>query len=164
MSAMSHGKATILIGLMVLAMACGKQSADNAAGSGTATPTAGSNAGSGNVAGSNGGSGTGSASNTAGSAGSGSAAAGAGSGSTGNGSNIASGQLPRECQQWKDALERLAKCDQMPEAAKKSLRQAYDTAAAAWLSLPAEDRAHLAGSCQAGANAILESAKLTCGW
>jgi hypothetical protein len=158
MTAMSTGKATILIGLMLLAAACGKHSADSAAGSGTA-----SNPGSGNVAGSSG-SGTPSASSATGSAGSGSASGGAGSGSTGSGSNVASGELPKECQQWKDALERLAKCDQMPEAAKKSLRQAYDTAAAAWLSLPAEDRAHLAGSCQAGANAILESAKLTCGW
>lgn len=152
------GKAMVAIALLAGA-ACGKQDGGSnapgsasgvasAAGSGTATASGASGS---NVAGSN----------IAG--GSGSVAV-ADAVASGSGAALASGELPKECQQWKDAVERLAKCDQMPEVARKSLRQAYDTAAAAWSSLPTEDRAHLAGSCLAGANAILESAKLTCGW
>jgi hypothetical protein len=144
-----HRKA--MVGLVALLCAsCGNKSADDhgdhaasAAASGSAASV--------------------SASAAAGSAapgsavGSGTAIASAASGSGG-------GALPKECEQWKDAVERLARCDKMPDATRKALRQAYDTAAAAWSSLPSEDRAHLAGSCQAGAGAILESAKLTCGW
>jgi hypothetical protein len=145
-----HRKA--MIGLVALLCAsCGNKSADDH-GDHAAPVTA---------------SGSASAS-TAGSAASvGSAAPGSGvaSGTSASGSAVTTGgALPKECEQWKDAVERLARCDKMPDATRKALRQAYDTAAAAWSSLPSEDRAHLAGSCQAGADAILESAKLTCGW
>jgi hypothetical protein len=145
-----HRKAMIGLALL-LAASCGNKSSDDhgehavpATTSGSTTAGVGAGTASGSAVGSNPASGSaGSASATGSSAG---------------------GALPKDCDQWKDAVERLARCDQMPEATRKALRQAYDTAAAAWSSLPAEDRAHLAGSCQAGATAILESAKLTCGW
>jgi hypothetical protein len=151
------GKAMIAIAL-VLGAACGKQGdgGGQAAGSTAAAAGSGSMIGNGAIA-----TGSGSTATVGASAPGGSLADAVASGS---GTVLGSGELPKECQQWKDAVERLARCDQMPEQARTSLRQAYDTAAAAWSSLPAEDRAHLAGSCLAGANAILESAKLTCGW
>jgi hypothetical protein len=145
-----HGKAMFGLALLLCA-SCGNNRSDDhgehaapVAASGSTTGASGSGTASGSAAGS-----------------------GTASGSAGSASAVApssGGALPKECDQWKDAVERLARCDQMPEATRKALRQAYDTAAAAWASLPSEDRAHLAGSCQAGATAILESAKLTCGW
>ena len=45
-----------------------------------------------------------------------------------------------------------------------ALKQAYDQASAGWANLPAESKAGLATACKAGADAVMQSAKATCGW
>ena len=74
------------------------------------------------------------------------------------------GDLPKECQDWKAAVDKLASCDKMPEASRKAMKDAFDQASTAWANVPAEGKAALATSCKAGADAIMSSAKATCGW
>ncbi len=74
------------------------------------------------------------------------------------------GDLPKECDDWKAAVDKLASCDKMPEAQRKAMKDAFDQASAAWANVPAEGKAALAQSCKAGADAIMQSAKATCGW
>jgi len=74
------------------------------------------------------------------------------------------GDLPKECADYKAAIDKLASCDKMPQAARDSLKQAYDQASSGWANLPAEAKAGLATACKAGADAVMQSAKATCGW
>ena len=76
----------------------------------------------------------------------------------------AAGDLPKECSDYKAAIEKLASCDKMPQQARDALKQAYDQASAGWANLPAESKAGLATACKAGADAVMQSAKATCGW
>ena len=77
---------------------------------------------------------------------------------------VSAGDLPKECNDYKDAIAKLAACDKMPAQARDALKQAYDQAAAGWTSLPAEAKANLATACKAGADAVQTSGKATCGW
>jgi len=80
------------------------------------------------------------------------------------GAPAAAGDLPAECNDYKAAIEKLATCDKMPQQARDALKQAYDQASAGWANLPAESKANLATACKAGADAVMQSAKATCGW
>ena len=88
------------------------------------------------------------------------AMAGSGTPPTGAGA----GELPAECNDYKAAVQKLAGCDKMPQAARDALKNAFDQASATWANLPAESKAGLASSCKAGADAVMSSAKATCGW
>ena len=72
--------------------------------------------------------------------------------------------LPAECDDYKAAIDKLASCDKMPQQARDALKNAYDQASAGWANLPAEAKANLATACKAGADAVMQSAKATCGW
>jgi hypothetical protein len=76
----------------------------------------------------------------------------------------AAGDLPAECNDYKAAIEKLSSCDKMPQAARDALKNAFDQASGSWASLPAEAKAGLATACKAGADAVMQSAKATCGW
>jgi hypothetical protein len=76
----------------------------------------------------------------------------------------AAGDLPAECNDYKAAIDKLSGCDKMPQAARDALKNAFDQASASWASLPAESKAGLATACKAGADAVMQSAKTTCGW
>ncbi len=95
---------------------------------------------------------------TEGSAAAGSAAAGSAAPAAGG------GDLPAECNDYKAAIDKLASCDKLPAQAKDALKNAYDQASAGWANLPAEAKANLATACKAGADAVMQSAKATCGW
>jgi hypothetical protein len=75
-----------------------------------------------------------------------------------------SGDLPKECEQWRQMVEKLMACDKMPAAQRLPMKEIYDRAAAGWAGLSPESKAQLATSCKAGADAIMSSAKATCGW
>jgi hypothetical protein len=74
------------------------------------------------------------------------------------------GDLPKECEEYKAAIEKLASCDKLPQASRDALKQSYDAASAAWANVPAEGKAQLATGCKAGADAVTQSAKAVCGW
>ena len=74
------------------------------------------------------------------------------------------GDLPAECNEWKGAVEKLASCDKLPQQARDALKNAFDQASASWASMPAEAKANLATACKAGTDAVMQSAKATCGW
>ncbi len=76
----------------------------------------------------------------------------------------AAGDLPAECNDYKAAIDKLASCDKLPQQAKDALKQAYDQASTGWANLPAEGKAALKDACKAGADAVMTSAKATCGW
>jgi hypothetical protein len=104
-----------------------------------------------------------------GSAGSGGFGSGSGSGSAGAAKPVEDGKLgandmPKECDEWKTMVDKLMACEKMPEPQRKVMKDAYDQASAGWPKLPATSKAQLATSCKAGADAIMSSAKATCGW
>lgn len=76
----------------------------------------------------------------------------------------AAGDLPKECNDYKDAIAKLASCDKMPQQSRDALKQAYDQASAGWANLPADAKANLGTACKAGADAVTQSGKATCGW
>lgn len=88
----------------------------------------------------------------------------AGSGEMAPAGGGATGTLPKECDDYKDAIAKLANCDKMPQQARDALKQAYDQASAGWSNLPAEAKAGLATACKAGADAVMQSGKAACGW
>lgn len=115
-------------------------------------------------------SGSGSAATKPGGFGSGAPASAAASGSgSGSGSakaagSAASNEIPKECDEWKTMVDKLVACDKMPEPQRKIMKDAYDQAAALWPTMPPATKSQLATSCKAGAEAIMSSAKATCGW
>jgi hypothetical protein len=72
--------------------------------------------------------------------------------------------LPRECQEYGEAVHRLAACDKMPAQARSALVDAWKQASAEWATLAPDVRANLATACKAGRDAVIESAKSVCGW
>jgi hypothetical protein len=98
----------------------------------------------------------------AGSAEAGSAAPAAGSGEAGSAAAAApaagGGDLPAECNEYKAAIEALAKCDKLPQQAKDALKQSYEQTSAAWASVPAEGKAALGTACKAAVDAVKQSA------
>ncbi|HUJ57791.1 MAG TPA: hypothetical protein VLX92_04850 [Kofleriaceae bacterium] len=76
----------------------------------------------------------------------------------------ATGDMPKECQDYKAAIDKLSSCDKLPQQTRDALKQAYDQASAGWEKLPADQKAGLASACKAGADAVTQSAKTTCGW
>jgi hypothetical protein len=83
---------------------------------------------------------------------------GAGSGSAAPAAAGGGGDLPAECNDYKAAIEKLASCDKLPQAARDALKSSYDQASASWAGLPAEAKASLATACKAGADAVKQSA------
>ncbi len=84
----------------------------------------------------------------------------------GDGSAAAAGggDLPKECQDYKAAIEKLSTCDKMPQQARDAMKQGFETASKAWAGLPADAKASLATGCKAGVDAVNQSAKAVCGW
>jgi hypothetical protein len=74
------------------------------------------------------------------------------------------GDLPAECNDYKAAIEKLASCDKLPQATRDQMKSAFDTASASWGGMPAEAKASLKDACKAGADAVTNAAKATCGW
>jgi hypothetical protein len=74
------------------------------------------------------------------------------------------GDLPKECQDYKAAIDKLSSCDKMPQQARDAMKQGFDTASKAWAGLPADAKASLATGCKAGTDAVNQSAKAVCGW
>ena len=68
------------------------------------------------------------------------------------------GDLPAECNDYKAAIEALAKCDKLPQQAKDALKQSYEQTSAAWASVPAEGKAALGTACKAAVDAVKQSA------
>ena len=108
------------------------------AGSGSAAPAAGSADGS--------------------AAGSAAPAAGSADGSAAAPAAAGGGDLPAECNDYKAAIESLAKCDKLPQATRDALKQSYEQTSAAWASIPAEGKAALGTACKAAADAVKQSA------
>lgn len=70
----------------------------------------------------------------------------------------ATGALPAECDEYKAAIDALAKCDKLPQATRDALKQSYDQTSAAWASVPAEGKAALGTACKSAADAVKQSA------
>lgn len=63
-----------------------------------------------------------------------------------------------ECDEYKAAIDKLASCDAIPEATRKTMKDAFDQASGAWAALPAEGKAAAATGCKAGADAVKQAA------
>jgi hypothetical protein len=86
------------------------------------------------------------------------APAGSGDGSAAAPAAAGGGDLPAECNDYKAAIEALAKCDKLPQATRDALKQSYEQTSAAWASVPAEGRAALGTACKSAADAVKQSA------
>jgi len=96
--------------------------------------------------------------------GSGGSAGSAGSAVEAKGSGSASSELPKECEEWKAMVDKLMACEKMPEPQRKIMKDLYDQASSLWPTMTAASKPQLATSCKAAADAIMSSAKATCGW
>jgi len=76
----------------------------------------------------------------------------------------ATGELPAECAEYKASIEKLASCDKLPQATRDALKQAFDQAAGAWASVPAEGKAAQGTACKTAVEAVKQAAATTCGW
>src|ERR1700733_812245 len=76
----------------------------------------------------------------------------------------AAGDLPKEGADYKAAIDKLATCDKPPQQARDAMKKSYDAASATWVGIPPEAKATLAKTCQAGADAVQQSGKASCGW
>jgi hypothetical protein len=85
-------------------------------------------------------------------------AGGSGEGAMNGGTQPAGGDLPAECKDYQAAIEKLSKCDKLPQATRDALKQSYEQTSAAWASVPAEGRAALGTACKAAADAVNQSA------
>ncbi|CAN5854499.1 hypothetical protein BH11MYX3_BH11MYX3_10600 [soil metagenome] len=85
-------------------------------------------------------------------------AGGSGDGAMNGGTQPASGELPAECKDYQAAIEKLSKCDKLPQATRDALKQSYEQTSAAWASVPAEGRAALGTACKSAADAVNQSA------
>jgi hypothetical protein len=72
--------------------------------------------------------------------------------------------LPKECDEYEAAINRLATCDKMSKQARETLVKAYAEAAEGWKKLPEAAKEKISVSCKSGAEAVLASAKTQCGW
>ena len=66
--------------------------------------------------------------------------------------------LPADCGEWRDAVAKLASCEKLPAPSRDQLKQAYETAAAGWTSLPADGKAAVAQACKAGVETVKQAA------
>ncbi len=72
--------------------------------------------------------------------------------------------LPKECDDYKSAIDRLSTCEPLPAAARETFVKGYQEAATRWASMPESSKTTLATACQGGVDAVLAVAKARCGW
>lgn len=73
-------------------------------------------------------------------------------------------RLPPACVTYKQRMEKVARCDKLPQAVRDALKQGFDAMMSTIASSSEEERAKLEDSCRMGADAINQVAKATCGW
>lgn len=85
---------------------------------------------------------------------------------TGSGSAVAEKTpgLPKECDEYQAAVEKLSTCDKISKQARETLIKAYADASSGWKTLPDAAKEKIAGSCKAGAESVISMAKAQCGW
>lgn len=94
----------------------------------------------------------------------------AGSGSAGSGSAapapvVKNTQgLPKECDDYKAAIDRLATCESLSASARETFVKGYAEAAGRWAAMPEASKATLSTACQGGVDAVVAVAKARCGW
>ncbi|HWO22500.1 MAG TPA: hypothetical protein VNO30_27265 [Kofleriaceae bacterium] len=73
--------------------------------------------------------------------------------------------LPRMCNEYRDAIERLMQCgDALPKETQDALKEQFDNQWAGWHKLPDHDRIHLKGVCSRAAANVKLAAGKACGW
>jgi hypothetical protein len=72
--------------------------------------------------------------------------------------------LPKECDEYEAAINKLSTCDKMSKQARETLVKAYAEAAEGWKKLPEAAKAKISVSCKSGADAVIASARTQCGW
>jgi hypothetical protein len=73
--------------------------------------------------------------------------------------------LPRKCNEYRAAIERLAQCGEaLPKETQEALKAQFDNQWAGWHKLPDQDRDHLAGICDRAAASVKAAAGKACGW
>ncbi len=89
---------------------------------------------------------------------------GAGSGS---GGAPAAADLPKECADYKAAMDKLASCEKMPAATKDGLMQGFKAMSEGWANvanLPPEAVKAMTDGCKKSGDALTAAAKTICGW
>ena len=76
----------------------------------------------------------------------------------------AGGDLPADCQRYKDDVNKLDSCAKWPAAAREQTKKAFDTASTAWANLPPAAKDQVNASCKTAADAIEKQGKSLCGW
>lgn len=98
---------------------------------------------------------------------SGSATAGSAPGSAPAGSAPPPGELPAECVAYRDIIEKLAACTNLPAEARTTLKATYDETSKTWTdiaTMPAESKSAMADACKRNTDAVRTAAAPTCAW
>lgn len=77
------------------------------------------------------------------------------------------GDLPSECNEYKEMVEKLATCDKMPQQSRDALKQSYDAMSQGWANvgaMPEEAKKAMADGCKQGTDALKQAAAAMCGW
>jgi hypothetical protein len=72
--------------------------------------------------------------------------------------------LPAGCHLYAERIEKLTHCDQVPQATRDALQQAYEQTKVAWASVPADGLAALEQACISAADALQQAGVSVCGW
>jgi len=76
-----------------------------------------------------------------------------------------SGGLPAECVEYRETVQRLARCgDALPQATRDNLRSRFEQQWAGWEKLPEPERRTLAAICKRSAEDVKTAAAAGCGW
>jgi hypothetical protein len=69
--------------------------------------------------------------------------------------------LPASCEDYRRAIDRLARCDKLPQATRDQIKQAFDTASAVWKdieAMPPDAKQALADGCKMAGDAVNKAA------
>lgn len=77
-----------------------------------------------------------------------------------------SGDLPWQCIQYQNVMEKLMACDKLPQATRDAMKQGLDAMKSGWTnlsSLPQESRDAMGSACQQGVDALNQAMSSLCG-
>jgi hypothetical protein len=77
----------------------------------------------------------------------------------------AGGALPAECNEYRETIQRLAKCgDALPQSTRDNLQGHFEQQWAGWEKLPEPEKRALAAICKSSSDSVKAAAAAGCGW
>ncbi len=65
--------------------------------------------------------------------------------------------MPPECDAYRDAIDKIARCEKIPADTRQALKDAFMQMSSAWDQVPVDAMADIAAACKAGADAVRQA-------